>query len=139
MALCSSPPESVLDSTAPGVLLLANHAQVVGRVLGTIVGASLGLAIDYIPGVFNKSVLMLVFLGLACVLLGVIARAQARIGVALAILTLLSVTLCTYESACCTPGLHMSILDVYLARMGAVSRKLLDCLLWCAHGACQCS
>lgn len=97
------------------------HLQVVGRVLGTIVGASLGLGIDYIPDIFNSPVLLLVCLGGACILLGVIARAQARTSVALAILTLLSVSLCTYESACCTPGVRMSIVDVFLGRMGAVS------------------
>eukprot|EP00878_Enallax_costatus_P009280 GHUV01009699.1.p1 GENE.GHUV01009699.1~~GHUV01009699.1.p1 ORF type:complete len:818 (+),score=254.15 GHUV01009699.1:1908-4361(+) len=98
----------------------ATTERVVGRVLGTIVGACLGLGINHIPGIFNSPVLMLVCLGLACVPLSMIARAQARNSVALAILTLLGVSLCMYETACCVPGVHLAVLDVFLIRTGAV-------------------
>lgn len=93
--------------------------------LGTIVGAGMGLAIDHIPGVFHQPLLLLVSVGVACIPLSMIARAQARIGVALAILTLLAVTLCTYQTTCCMPGVvQMGLVDVFLSRMGAVSTQL---------------
>lgn len=95
--------------------------QVVGRVLGTIVGACLGLGINHIPGIDSSPLLLLVCLGLACIPLSMIARAQARNSVALAILTLLSVSLCLFETTCYVPGTHLAVLDVFLIRMGAVS------------------
>lgn len=97
--------------------------QVVGRVLGTIVGACMGLAINHIPGTFSSPALLLACLGLACIPLSMVARAQARVSVALAIITLLSVSLCAYEAVCCTTGVHMSTIDVFLTRMGAVGDR----------------
>jgi hypothetical protein len=96
--------------------------QVVGRILGTIVGACLGLGITHIPGIFSAPVLLLACIAAASVPLSMLAKAEARTGVALALLTLLAVALCAYELACCVPGTHlMSPMTVFLARMGSVS------------------
>jgi hypothetical protein len=96
--------------------------QVVGRILGTIVGACLGLGITHIPGIFSAPVLLLACIAAASVPLSMLAKAEARTGVALALLTLLAVALCAYELACCVPGVHlMSPMTVFMARMGSVS------------------
>ncbi|KAF6265205.1 hypothetical protein COO60DRAFT_1623901 [Scenedesmus sp. NREL 46B-D3] len=99
----------------------ATTEKVVGRILGTIVGACLGLGITHIPGIFGAPVLLLACIAAASVPLSMLAKAEARTGVALALLTLLAVALCTYELACCVPGAHlMSPVTVFLARLGSV-------------------
>jgi hypothetical protein len=67
-------------------------------------------------------VLLLACIAAACVPLSMLARAEARTGVALAVLTLLAVALCTYELHCCVPGVRlMSPMTVFAARLGSVS------------------
>jgi hypothetical protein len=103
-------------------------------VLGTVLGASAGLAVVSIPDVFDRPLLMLLSLAAASVALGLMARKQARTGIMLAELTLCAVALCTYESASCC-GLAMSPVHVFVARMasvtgGCVYVMLLSRLLW---------
>ncbi|WIA30100.1 hypothetical protein OEZ86_000195 [Tetradesmus obliquus] len=99
----------------------ATTDKVVWRVLGTIVGACLGLGITHIPSIFSQPVLLLACLAAACVPLSMLATAQTRTGVALAVLTLLAVALCSYELACCVPGAHlMNAMTVFAARLGSV-------------------
>lgn len=96
--------------------------------LGTIVGACLGLGITHIPSIFSQPVLLLACLAAACVPLSMLATAQTRTGVALAVLTLLAVALCSYELACCVPGAHlMNAMTVFAARLGSVSAAACCC------------
>jgi hypothetical protein len=112
--------------------LLAAFLQAARRVLGTILGACLGLATNSIPGIFESPALLVACLALASVGLGVLARPQRRTAIVLALLTLCAVSLCGYEAACCSPRGGMSPLHTFVARMASVS-------VWlrlCTQGAC---
>lgn len=89
--------------------------------LGTILGACLGLATNSVPGIFHQPLLLLACLAVASVVLGVLARPQRRTAIVLALLTLCAVSLCGYEAFCCSPRGAMSPVDTFLARMGSVS------------------
>lgn len=105
------------------VTLHYGFLQVVGRILGTILGATIGLAITQIPNIFHTPVLLLACIGIACVPLSIMAKAGARVAVALALLTLIAVALCSHEMVCCSPASapHMGAVDVFVARLGSVS------------------
>jgi hypothetical protein len=113
---------AILQAISAHCSVMYRALQVVGRILGTIVGACLGLAITHIPGIFGQPVLLLACIAAAAVPLSMLAKAEARTGVALAVLTLLAVALCAYELACCVPGAHlMDPMTVFFARLGSVS------------------
>lgn len=95
--------------------------QAARRVLGTILGACLGLATNSIPGIFESPALLLACLAVASVGLGVLARPQRRTAIVLALLTLCAVSLCGYEAVCCSPRGGMSPLHTFVARMASVS------------------
>jgi hypothetical protein len=76
--------------------------QVVVRVLGTLLGACLGLAINSTPGVFSNPAALLLSLGIASAPLALAAHASARKTASLALMTLMAVSLCSYEAACCS-------------------------------------
>lgn len=105
--------------------------QAARRVLGTILGACLGLATNSIPGIFESPALLLACLAVASVGLGVLARPQRRTAIVLALLTLCAVSLCGYEAACCSPRGGMSPLHTFVARMASVSVCL--CVFVCVH------
>jgi hypothetical protein len=91
-------------------------------VLGTVLGATLGLATNSLPGVFHSPPLLAACLAVASVVLGVLARPQRRSAIVLALLTLCAVSLCGFEAACCSPRGGMTPLNTFLARMASVSK-----------------
>jgi hypothetical protein len=95
--------------------------QATRRVLGTILGACLGLAINSIPNIFHEPFLMLACLAVASVPLGVLAAPQRRTAIVLAVITLAAVSLCGYQASCCTPAGGMSPIDTFVARLASVS------------------
>lgn len=108
-------------SDIPPPLLLPLRWQAARRVLGTILGACLGLATNSVPGIFYQPLLLLACVAVASVVLGVLARPQRRTAIVLALLTLCAVSLCGYEAFCCSPRGAMSPVETFLARMGSVS------------------
>jgi hypothetical protein len=98
--------------------------QATRRVLGTILGACLGLATNSIPRIFHEPFQMLACLAAASVVLGVLARPQRRTAIVLALLTLCAVSLCGYEAACCSLRGGMRPVDTFVARMASVSEFL---------------
>jgi hypothetical protein len=92
-------------------------------VLGTVLGACAGLAIVSIPHIFSLPDVMLACVAAGSVMLGMAARAQARTGIVLALLTLCAVVLCTFQTAtmqagCCSA--RLGPVDVFLARLTSV-------------------
>lgn len=92
--------------------------------LGTLLGAGCGLAILQLPAITHTPAAMLACMAAGSIALGLVARAQARTGIVLGLLTLCAVSLCFYESVCCSPGPHMTPMDLFLARVASVSHVL---------------
>jgi len=89
-------------------------------VIGTILGACLGLATNSIADIFQEPFLLFACLAVASLVLGVLARPQRRTAIVLALLTLCAVSLCAYEAACCSAKGRLGPVEQFLARMASV-------------------
>eukprot|EP00775_Hariotina_reticulata_P005898 gene5899-6139_t len=97
----------------------ATADKVVVRVLGTVLGATLGLAILEIPSALQQPAVLLTAVGLAAVALSSLARAGSRTALMLALFTLCAVAMCAYEGQC--RGNYQGAVSTYITRLTAVS------------------
>lgn len=94
--------------------------QVVVRVVGTVLGAGLGLAILELPGAIQQPGVLLAAVGVAAVTLSSLARtAGSRTALMLALFTLCAVTMCAFEGHC--RGTYQGPVNTFISRMAAVS------------------